>query len=67
MSVMTAWHTVRIYWLSKAKKAMPSLESQLPTSGGPRPPQSVGQLRATLGILSEQYGIPVRKAKPRVM
>jgi len=59
--ITVAWHTVRIYFEAKSKKRLPSLTSQLTRQTGDGK-QSRGQLKSMLGVLSEQYGIPLRRA-----
>ena len=64
--VTVAWHTVRLWVVTKSKKQLPSLKSQLELNGRrANGRQSAGQIRNVLSVLSEQYGIPLRKAKPR--
>lgn len=61
--VTVAWHTVRLWVEVKGRKRLPSLKSQLPKDGPTRGGQTGRQLRSMLGILSEQYGIPLRRRR----
>jgi hypothetical protein len=59
--VTVAWHAVRLWVEVNNRKKLPSLASQLPQTGATARRQTVGQLRSSLVILSEQYGIPLRR------
>lgn len=54
-----AWHTAAF----QRQKKLPSLQRLVRQVAArtPGPPQSPAQLKSALSVLSEQYGIPLRK------
>jgi hypothetical protein len=60
--VLLAWRIVNIWARTKAKGRMPALRPMLRRSGREQPPSPQAQL-AVLEVLSEQYGIPLRRVK----
>jgi hypothetical protein len=60
--ITLAWHGVRIYAQAMHDKRVPKL-TRLLIREGPERPQSAKQLVSALHVLSQQYGIPLRKAR----
>lgn len=66
--VTLAVNIVAVYVKTKNDKRVPSVRSMLGPDAGdtkPTPQQRVKQVHAALIVLSEQYGIPLRKAGSR--
>lgn len=61
--VTQAWHIVRFYAEMRSQKRMPDLKKYLAGASSAPPLQSVGEQRATLAMLSAQYGYPVKWGK----
>lgn len=61
--IAQAWHIVHLYVKTKNDKRLPALSSVLPQRQPPRP-QTVGEKKHVLRILSEQYGLKMRKKPP---
>lgn len=59
--VAQAWHTVRLWAITRPKGKLPSLKETLALRK-PKKPPTLTQQRAVLDILSAQMGIPLRKA-----
>lgn len=59
-----AWQTCRVYFETQSKKKMPALKKLLDEIGGPKrgERQSLAGMKAALHIISEQHGIPLRRA-----
>ena len=62
-----AWNVARMYAAVRSKKGLPPLGKVLGEvkSGEKSERQSVGQVKAALTVLSEQYGIKIRKGRSR--
>lgn len=61
-NVTLAWQIVRIYIKTKANKRLPSIDELLLHTQRPVK-QSAKQMEGMLSVLSQKYGIPLRKSQ----